>query len=87
MQINAVNQRARRLYGAFISAMDMVGESFDALDKLIEKVDDKAAPGGFTVATKDELKGMRQRAFDELDRLRSQAKKYEAELVSRDWRI
>lgn len=41
MQVQAINQRARRLYGSFITAMDMVGESFDSLDKLIEKVEDR----------------------------------------------
>lgn len=87
MQIQAINRRALDKYRAFVMSMDLVLESFDSLDKVIAKVDPKNAPGGWTVATQKELHGYRQRAFDELERLRTIAKKYEAELVSREWRI
>lgn len=87
MQIQAVNRRAMEKYREFVSAMDMVLESFDSLDAVIAKVDPKSAAGGWTVATQKELHGYRVRAFEELERLRTIAKKYEAELISREWRI
>lgn len=87
MQIEAINRRARERYGTFVATMDLVLEALQGLDELIEKVDDKHAGSGWTVATQDELKGYRMQAIDELERLRVAAKKYETELVSRDWRI
>jgi hypothetical protein len=87
MQVAAINRRALQNYGAFVSAMDLVLEALEALDKVIDQVDDTKAHAGWTVATQDELKGYRLQAFDELDRLRTIAKKYEAELISRDWRL
>lgn len=87
MQVPALNRRAQQHYAEFVAALDMVAEQFDAIDALIDRVDDKKTPGGFTLPTQDELRGLRTRAFDELDRMRQAAKKYEAELVSRDWRL
>jgi hypothetical protein len=87
MQVAAINRRAQQNYATFVTAIEMVAVQFDELDKLIDKVDDTKAAGGFTLATQEELQGLRRRAFDELDRLRTVAKKYEAELISRDWRL
>lgn len=87
MQIQAINRRAQQKFGNFISAMDLVLESFEAVDKLIARMDPKHAPGGFTVATPSELTGFKAKAFADLERLRATAKKYEAELISREWRV
>lgn len=87
MQIAAVNERARRKYGEFVSAIDFVAEALESARHVIQLMDRKAPSGGWTVATKGELAGMRRRAFEELDALRVQAKKYEVELVSREWRL
>jgi hypothetical protein len=87
MQVAAINRRALQNYGAFVSAMDLVLEALEALDKVIDQVDDSKGPAGWTVATQEELQGYRRQVFDELDRLRTIAKKYEAELISRDWRL
>lgn len=87
MQIEMVTRRARERYGQFVSALDMVLEALESVDTLIERMDDKHAPAGFTVATKDELWGQRRATFEALETLRGRAKKYEAELVSRDWRL
>lgn len=87
MQIEAINRWARERYSTFVTSMDMVLEALEGLDELIAKVDDKHAGQGWTVATQDELRGFRTQAVDELERLRLAAKKYEAELVSRDWRV
>ncbi|SFJ41528.1 hypothetical protein SAMN05421835_105149 [Amycolatopsis sacchari] len=87
MQIQAVNRRAKERYSAFVTSMDLVLEAMDGLTPLIEKVDDRHEGPGWTVATQDELTGYRQQALDALERLRAAAKKYETELVSRDWRV
>lgn len=87
MQIATVNRRAQQRYGQFVSAMDLVLEALESLDGLIAEVDPKRAAGGWTVPTPEELSGHRQKATDELERLREIAKKYEAELISRDWRL
>lgn len=88
MQIEVLNRRAQQKYGTFVSAMDMVAEALEELDEFIDRIDDdKAEDGMWSVATQDELKSYRRKASDELGRLRAKAKKYEAELVSRDWRV
>ncbi|WP_324607083.1 hypothetical protein [Saccharomonospora iraqiensis] len=88
VQIEAVNRRARERYGSFVSAMDMVLEALEELDRFIDRVDDdRVGEGTWSMATREELQGLRRRAVDELDRLRAKAKKYEADLVSRDWRV
>ena len=87
MQIEPVNRRARARYGTFVAAMDMVVHALDETNKVIDRVQKKPAGPGWTVATKAELRGMRRTAFEELERLRRKAKKYEAELQSREWRL
>ncbi|EHR52152.1 hypothetical protein SacmaDRAFT_3954 [Saccharomonospora marina XMU15] len=88
MQVEMLNRRAMGRYQNFVAAMELVRESLDELDGLIAKVPAKPSTGsGWTVATRDELTGYRRQATDELERLRETAKKYEAELVSRDWRV
>lgn len=88
MQIEALNRRAQEKYAAFVSAMDMVLDSLEELDAFIDRIDDdKVEEGAWSVATQEELQGYRRKAVDELGRLRVKAKKYEAELVSRDWRV
>ncbi|ASR37962.1 hypothetical protein BAY61_26445 [Prauserella marina] len=87
MQISVLNRRAQQNYASFVAAMDQVAELFDEVDKLIDALDEKTAPGGFTVATPEELQALKGKAFDELDRMRVVARKYEGELISRDWRL
>ncbi|MEV7097571.1 hypothetical protein AB0M80_32440 [Amycolatopsis sp. NPDC051045] len=87
MQIATLNRRAQERYATFVNNMDMVAEVLVEVDKLIDRYDEDAMAGSWTIATKDELKALRTKAFDELDRLRILGKKHEAELVSRDWRF
>lgn len=87
MQVAVVNRRAQERYGAFVGAMDVAGEALLVVDKLIDAADETRAAGTWTVATPDELQGYRIAAMDALERLRTAAKKYEVELVSRDWRV
>lgn len=87
MQIGMVNKAATERYRRFVGAMDLVLESLDGVDRIIRRVKPRAGAGGWTAATPAELKALRNGAFKELDQLRSIAKKHEAELVSREWRV
>ena len=87
MQVEALNRRARERYSSFVTAMDAVLHALDETNLVINKVRRKPAGPGWTVATKEELRGMRRAAFEELERLRRKTKKYEAELISQDWRL
>lgn len=83
----ALNRRAQQNYASFVNALNLVAEQFDEVDKLINSFDGGDMPGGFTVSTPEELRAFRRKAFDELDRMRATARKYEGELISRDWRF
>ena len=87
MQIGMLNRRAQQRYATFVATLEMIAEVLGEVDKLIARYDDKAMTVEWTIASKDELKSFRAKAFDELDRLRQLGKKHEAELVSRDWRF
>lgn len=88
MQIQAVNARALRKYGELVSAMDLVAEALESARRLIASMKGKpVASGSWTVPTRDELVAMHTRGVEQLDRLRTAAKKYEAELISREWRV
>ena len=87
MQIESVNRKARERYGSFVSAMDMVREALDNLAPVIAKVRKPGGGSGWTVPTREELAGLKRTATEELERLRTKTKKYEAELVSREWRL
>lgn len=87
MQIGAINRRARQRYAAFVGAMDMVRQTLDEVNKLVAKVEKRPHSTSWTVATREELQGLRRTAIEELERLRKKSKRYEAELISRDWRL
>jgi carbamoylphosphate synthase large subunit len=87
VQIPAINQRARQRYASFVTAMDMVREALDNLTPLLVKVRKPSGGSGWTVPTREELAGLKRTATEELERLRAKSKKYEAELVSREWRL
>ncbi|GAA0614321.1 hypothetical protein GCM10010174_34970 [Kutzneria viridogrisea] len=87
MAIGFGNQRAVQRYAAFVGAMDMLGEAFRTVDRVIDRVDDSVGEGGYTLPTQDELRALRTTAFDALDALRAKGKKHEADLVSRPWAV
>lgn len=87
MEIPGANKRAMERYGQFVSALDLVAEQFDEIDKLIDRVGKGTTESGFTVPSREELKGLRAKAFGELEQMRATAKKFEAELVSKPWKV
>ncbi|GGM72638.1 hypothetical protein GCM10012275_49070 [Longimycelium tulufanense] len=89
MQVQVVNEHARQRYGAFVGALDVATESLQASAKVIARMREskQQVPGNWRACTPDELRQMLNKAFRELEKLKSHAKLYEAELVSRAWRV
>lgn len=87
MQIGAINRRARQKYAAFVGAMDMVREALDQARKLVATMPKQPTGTKWTVSTREEMQGLERTAVGELERLRKKSKRYEAELISREWRL
>jgi hypothetical protein len=88
VQVQAVNRRAQQKYGEFVGAIDHVTEMFGPCEKLCNQMKQgRAAAGGWRMASPDELKRLLVKARRDLETLKDHAKRYEAELISRDWRI
>jgi hypothetical protein len=88
MQVQAVNTRATERYGEFVGAMNVVTEVLVPLEQLINRMSERRVPpGSWRIAKPEELKKMLGRARRDLEELKAQAKKYEAELKSREWRV
>jgi hypothetical protein len=86
--IQVLNARAQEKYGQFVAALNFVKEQLTELDKIIAKMSQrKAKPGTWRIATPDQLKAMYKTALADLESIQAQAKKYEAELKSREWRV
>ena len=86
MQVQVVNRRALRKYREFVSALETVWMVLDDARKLTDKVESESK-ASWRVATGSELRGMVRASMAHVDALQSRARQYEAELVSRDWRI
>jgi hypothetical protein len=83
-----LNARAQEKYGQFVSALNFVQEQLAELVKLIERMSERRLPPGtWRVATPEQLKAMHKTALADLEALQVQAKKYETELKSREWRV
>jgi hypothetical protein len=88
VQVQALNQRATERYGEFVGAMNVVTEMLVPLEGLINKMSERRVPpGSWRIAKPEELKKMLAKARKDLEELKAHAKKYEAELKSREWRV
>jgi vacuolar-type H+-ATPase subunit D/Vma8 len=89
MQVQAVNQHAVVKYREFEWAMQTVCESLEATQRLVNAMSDHYTGRfeGWQVPTKKEVQEARRKAVALLDGLRKKAKEYEAELLSRGWRV
>lgn len=90
MQVQAVNNHARKKYDEMESAMNAVRMAIDELDKfcrssLNRQSEDRSH--GWRVPTKDEVVSGVRKASHDLDVMHKQASKYKSELVSRGWRV
>ena len=90
-----LNRRALRRYAEFWMALTAVGEALGQADKLAARIED-AQPrtasnraGGrrsWSVATPEEMRAAAKKAHSSLRVIATAAKRWEADLVSRDWR-
>ena len=89
MQVQAVNQHAVVKYREMEWAMQTVCESLEATQRLVNAMSDHHTGRfeGWQVPTKKEVQEARHKAVALLDGLRKKAKEYEAELLSRGWRV
>lgn len=90
--LKPVNRRALRRYGEFWRALGMVGNALAEAEQLAAKAAD-AAPAGrerqtahWSAPTPEELRSASKKAGRALQTMASAAKKWKAELVSREWR-
>ncbi|MEU6698042.1 hypothetical protein [Pseudonocardia sp. NPDC046786] len=96
-----VNRRALRKYGEFWRALQLVGDALAEAEKVAAKSTDgtrskrggksvSAKAGGegqhWSVASPDEISASAKKAHGSLKVMTSSAKRWEAELVSREWR-
>ena len=89
VNIAPVNRRALRKYGEFWRALQLVGNAVAEAEKLAARAG-QAEPGGgvgnWAVPTADELRRAVKKAGQSLHVMSRSAKKWEAELISREWR-
>jgi hypothetical protein len=87
-----VNRRALRKYAEFWAALHAVGAALEQAEKFAQKAADAqpvTATGGrshWTVASPDEMRAAAKKAHRSLRVISTSAKKWEADLISRDWR-
>lgn len=91
LNVKPVNRRALRRYGEFWRALQMVGNALAEAERVAAKATDhRPARGGerahWSTATPQEMKAAAKKAGDSLHVMSTSAKKWEAELVSREWR-
>jgi len=81
------NATAKRHYATMITCLQVVLDQIPVIEKLCKKMDPKLKARGFTMLPPDELlklaATMRRKVADITDA----AKKYETELISRDWTV
>jgi hypothetical protein len=84
-----VNRRALRKYGEFWRALQLVGNAVAEAEKLAARagqVEPGRGAGNWAVPTADELRRATKKAGQSLHVMSRSAKKWEAELISREWR-
>jgi hypothetical protein len=78
----------RSKYSVFRNAINAVLEALEEAGKVIDRMDDNLAPpDGWSLPSSEEVRAIHTRALHALDVLNQSAKKWEAELLSRGWRV
>ena len=90
VNVKPVNRRALRKYGEFWRALQMVGAALAEAEKTAAKADPGSKRGGgrahWSTPTPEEMKAAAKKAGRSLEIMAKSAKRWEAELVSREWR-
>jgi hypothetical protein len=90
--LKPVNRRALRRYGEFWRALSLVGNALAQAEQVAQKAADaqsaRASAGSahWSAPTAQELRAAAKKAGQALHVMSASAKKWEAELVSREWR-
>ena len=89
MALEVVNKVAQERYATFKTAITLLqGVLDDQVRGTIAKVDDSKLPTNtWSLPTSDDLKALADKAVVVVEDLTATAKKYEAELIARGWRI
>jgi hypothetical protein len=91
VNVKPVNRRALRRYGEFWRALQLVGAAIAEAEKLAAKADTGTTKRGGTWAhwatpTPEEMKSAAKKSGRALEVMSKAAKRWEAELISREWR-
>jgi hypothetical protein len=89
VNIAPINRRALRKYGQFWRSLQLVGHAVAEAEKLAVKAGQSEPARGsqnWAVPTADELRRASKKAGQSLHVMANSAKKWEAELISREWR-
>ena len=91
VNVKPVNRRALRRYGEFWRALQLVGAAIAEAEKLAAKADTGTGKRGGTRAhwatpTPEEMKSAAKKSGRALEVMSKAAKRWEAELISREWR-
>ena len=90
----ALHRRALRKYAEFWAALQAVGDALDQATKTAAKLQDaqkaRASTGGggprhWSVASPEEIRAAAKKAGRSLRIIATSAKRWEADLISRDW--
>ena len=91
VNVKPVNRRALRRYGEFWRALQMVGAAIAEAEKLAAKADTGTGKRGgarahWATPTPEEMKSAAKKSGRALEVMSVAAKRWEAELISREWR-
>ena len=91
VNVKPVNRRALRRYGEFWRALQLVGAAIAEAEKLAAKADTGTSKRGgarahWATPTPEEMKAAAKKSGRALEVMSKAAKRWEAELVSREWR-
>lgn len=90
-----INRRALQKYAEFWTALHAVGQALEQAEKLAAKAQDaqplRASNGTsgrrhWSAATPEEMRAAAKKAHHSLRVISTSAKKWEADLISRDWK-
>jgi hypothetical protein len=87
MQLAVVNRRAARKYAEFVGALETVWMVIHDTEKLLSRIPQGAYPQGWRMASREQLVALRKAALVHVEALQVRSRTFEAELVSRDWRV
>ncbi|MEJ2854879.1 MULTISPECIES: hypothetical protein [unclassified Saccharothrix] len=87
--MDVVNKAAQENYASFRAAIVLLQETVDEQVRgFIAKAEDAVIPSeAWAVPSPDELKSLCDRAVREIEEFTKDAKKYEADLIARNWRV